>query len=235
METTNKQPEFNSKSFICPHCHVFAEQKWKMAFTADVKISGIMTMHNTTTPTISNLRSDPNIYWTICNCCNKSTFWFNKQMIYPLSNTAAPANSYMPDKVRKIYDEAAIISNLSPKSAAALLRLALQILLKEIGGKGKNIDADIAELLQSNRISHQVQQACDILRVIGNNAVHPGQIDIDDDPETVKSLFSLLNFIVSETIQKEAEINKLFNSLPDNALKGIERRNSKFTEKSDNQ
>lgn len=234
METTNKQPEFNSKSFICPHCHVFAEQEWRIVYTG-IFIRTSYSSQNVTTNNEDIPRIDDNIYFAICHHCKNRTFWYNQQMIYPLSTTAEPANVYMPEEVRKIYDEAAIISELSPRSAAALLRLALQILLQEIGGKGKKIDDDIADLLQSHTISPQVQKACDILRVIGNNAVHPGQIDINDNPETVKSLFSLLNIIVYETVQKKAEIDKLYNGLPDGALQAIERRNSKIIEKSDNQ
>lgn len=237
METTNKQPEFNSKSFICPHCHVFAEQKWKKIYAAEYDL--IEQQDNFTPNILGEAVDQPqifqNIHFAICNHCKNLTIWLNQKIIYPFFIITESANEYMPEKVRKIYEEAAIISEQSPRSAAALLRLALQILLQEIGGKGRKIDEDIAELLQSNRISHQVQKACDVLRVIGNNAVHPGQIDINDNPETVKPLFSLLNFIVYEAIQQKAEVNKLYNDLPNGALQAIERRNSKIIEKSDNQ
>jgi hypothetical protein len=38
-----------------------------------------------------------------------------------------------------------------------------------------------------------VQQSLDIVRVIGNDAVHPGQIDLTDDIETATKLFVLIN------------------------------------------
>jgi len=38
----------------------------------------------------------------------------------------------------------------------------------------------------------------DSLRVIGNNAVHPGEMDLTDDTEAASALFNLLNFVVEE-------------------------------------
>lgn len=83
----------------------------------------------------------------------------------------------------------------SPRAAAALLRLALQKLMKQ---PGKNINADIATLVEDG-LRADVQQAADVLRVIGNEAVHPGQIDADN-PKTVAGLFELLNIIAEDRI-----------------------------------
>ncbi|WP_424033423.1 DUF4145 domain-containing protein [Methylocella sp.] len=49
----------------------------------------------------------------------------------------------------------------------------MQKLCVELGEKGKNIDDDIANLVKKG-LSPELQQALDILRVIGNEAVHHG-------------------------------------------------------------
>jgi len=45
-----------------------------------------------------------------------------------------------------------------------------------------------------------VQQALDIVRVIGNEAVHPGVMDLKDDRETAATLFGLVNAIADQMI-----------------------------------
>lgn len=75
-----------------------------------------------------------------------------------------------------------------------------------------------------NDLRKSIQQALDIVRVIGNNAVHPGQIDLKDDMKTALSLFRLVNMIVEDMIAKPKEVDSLFNGLPDDVKKGIEKR-----------
>ncbi|WP_230199384.1 hypothetical protein [Bacillus ndiopicus] len=62
------------------------------------------------------------------------------------------------------------------------------------------------------------------MRVIGNESVHPGQLDLKDDFETANQLFELINFIVEDRITRPKTIEALFNKLPEGKRKGIEER-----------
>lgn len=73
----------------------------------------------------------------------------------------------------------------------------------------------------------KIQKALDILRVIGNESVHPGQIDMKDNVEVATSLFSLLNTIVSVMITNPKEIDKLYKIIPETKRKRIEERDKK--------
>lgn len=72
----------------------------------------------------------------------------------------------------------------------------------------------------------QIQQALDVLRVIGNNQVHPGTMDIRDDPETAATLFGLVNMIVDVMITQPKHVQALFNKLPASAQQQIQKRDA---------
>lgn len=126
----------------------------------------------------------------------------------------------------KIYKEAVSVFNLSPKSSAALLRLALQMLLHHIGLSG-----DINDMIKqkvSEGIAKKIQKAMDLVRYIGNQAVHPGMIDFDDNQDIALLLFRLINIIATELITVPNEIDSLFeNIIPDKVKGHIAKRDNK--------
>lgn len=92
-----------------------------------------------------------------------------------------------------------------------------------VANYGKINNDDIASLVAKG-LPVQVQQALDYCRVVGNNAVHPGEIQLDDTPELAAQLFSMINFIVEDRISRPREIGELFAKLPLGAIKAIEKR-----------
>ena len=112
----------------------------------------------------------------------------------------------------------------SPRGAAALLRLAIQKMCKELGEAGENLNNDIASLVKKG-LPPKVQQALDTVRVIGNNAVHPGQIDLRDDVEIANQLFGLLNLIAEVMITQPKHVESLYTSVvPESVRKAIKKR-----------
>jgi hypothetical protein len=146
-------------------------------------------------------------------------------MVMPITSGVPMPNEDMPENVKEIYIEAKEVLPHSPKSSAALLRLALQHLCKELGGQGNNINEDIAKFVREG-LSTKIQKALDAIRVIGNNAVHPGTIDLDDNKDIATMLFDLINIIVNEMITQPKQIDELYSTLPQNALDAIERRDN---------
>jgi hypothetical protein len=137
----------------------------------------------------------------------------------------ADPNADLPADVRHDYEEAARVFAISPRSSAALLRLCLQKLCKHLGEEGKNINIDIASLVAKG-LDVRIQQALDIVRVIGNNAVHPGQLDLKDDREIAEKLFGLINLIADRMISQPKHIDAMYNSLPKSALDQIAKRDA---------
>jgi hypothetical protein len=92
-----------------------------------------------------------------------------------------------------------------------------------LGEKGRNMNDDIRALV-SKGLPVTVQRSLDLCRVVGNNAVHPGEIDLNDSPEIAQHLFSMINFIVEDRIARPREIERLYESLPLEAREAIEKR-----------
>lgn len=207
---TYKAPKSGLKAFTCPHCSAFARQ---FTYGRDKTLKERYVLEQ------SEVRT------TVCEHCEKFCIYYFDKLVYPNLGNAPPPNLDMPEDVKKIYEEAASISTNSPRGAAALLRLALQKLCVHLGGTGKNINDDIA-LLVKNGLPVAVQQSLDSVRVIGNNAVHPGQINADN-AEVVGNLFMLLNLITDYMIYLPKKVASTYAGLPEGSKKAIEDRDSK--------
>lgn len=158
-----------------------------------------------------------------CYACNGFCIWVFDDLVYPAYTLEVRAADDMPLDVRNDFEEAVRTINVSPRGAAALSRLSIQKLCVYLGGDGVNLNTDIASLVKKG-LSTQIQQALDIVRVIGNNAVHPGVLDLKDDRETALKLLKLVNVIVESQITQPKAIDVMFGELPEGARKGIEAR-----------
>ena len=134
-------------------------------------------------------------------------------------------NSDMNDDIRLDFLEAAEILDTSPRGSAALLRLCIQKMCKQLGERGRNINDDIGSLVKKG-LDARIQQALDVVRVIGNEAVHPGQIDWRDNNETARKLFDLVNLIADVMITQPRTIEALYQGLPETKRQDIERRDN---------
>lgn len=195
-------------AFTCPHCGVLARQEWH---SCRITLEGGSRY----------IDADP-VATGCCEHCQESTVWYEERLLFPLWGEAPPPSSDLPPDVRRDYEEAASISVMSPRGAAALLRLAVQKLCVHLGEDGKNLNDDIANLVRRG-MGSTVQKALDVVRVVGNNAVHPGQIDVDDS-STVGGLFAIINLIAESMITMPARVESMYAALPAGAVQAIQRR-----------
>ncbi|MFP5223277.1 MAG: DUF4145 domain-containing protein [Acidobacteriota bacterium] len=198
-------PSFGSQQFNCPRCHVYAPQKFhSLSYQYGEAFSGeVLTASR-------------------CGHCRGFSIWLRKSLIDPPHDTIIPPHEDLPESLQADYDEAMSVLRCSPRASAALVRLLLQKLLFCLGEMGRINDA-IGSLVEKG-LPKEVQQAMDVCRLVGNNAVHPGEINIDDTPEMVEATFWLINFIVEEMISRPKRIQELYSRMPEGGLKAIERR-----------
>lgn len=158
-----------------------------------------------------------------CHSCDGYSAWAVGRLIYPDHIVEFIPADDMPNDVRTDFIEASSIFGKSPRGAAALLRLCIQRLMIHLGQDGKNLNNDIHALV-ANGLNPTIQKALDVVRVTGNNAVHPGTMDLNDTPETAGKLFSIVNVIVQSMISTPKQIDSLYEDLPPGAKAAIERR-----------
>jgi hypothetical protein len=164
-----------------------------------------------------------NIHLSKCFSCNRFSLWLGDRLLYPEKESQVRPNADMPNDVLADYVEAQNVAAVSPRSAAALLRLAIQKLLVHLNVKSRDINGGIKELVDRG-LDVRIQRSLDIVRVVGNNAVHPGQMDVSDDRDTVSQLFHLINIICDYGISQPKMVDALYERLPEGAREQIERR-----------
>lgn len=243
-------PKYKSEKFLCPHCNVASQQQWFDVNSA-VKAANSIVNHvfydyrthikdyqqNAIAAFINEVENANTRHMSefvpsgfsvaTCSTCGEVSLWINREIVYPKKSPVAPPNIDMEQEIQDLYIEASAIVTDSPKGATALLRLALQLLLKQLGKSGGNINNDIKELV-ADGLSPKIQQALDLLRVVGNNAVHPGQIDLNDGRDIAIKLFHVLNFIADEMLSKPKELELLYvDVVPDETKQHINERDGK--------
>lgn len=194
----NRLPAFEKEEFHCPHCGVYAHQIWTHIKNEDPY--------------------DIDSSW--CKHCHKHGIWVNEKMILPDTSNAPSPNDDLSDEVKKIYDEAAQVLLNSPRAAAALLRLALEKLCKELESAEKNLYDDIAFLVKKKGLSSEVADAMNGMRKAGNIAVHDaGTINLHEEEGNAPIMFELINFIARELITEPKRRKHFYAKLQNNKSK----------------
>lgn len=119
----------------------------------------------------------------------------------------------MPQDVRRLYEEARAVADQSPRAAAALLRLAADKLTLAVGASGRDLWARL-DWLTRNGLPPKAVQALHGVRKGGREAVHPGEIDLDERPELVSQMFRFMNFAVDHLISKPKELASFDEAVP---------------------
>lgn len=208
-------PARDKDAFTCPHCNTLSLMKFSWhRHDEDNQFVAQRGFYNEYLNELFIAR---------CVNCGKKIIWINDDYIYP-DIVAEEPNADMPESVKQLYNEAGTIYNKSPRAACALLRLAIDRLCNELGETDRDINKNIGILVKKG-LPQAVQQALDVVRVVGNKAVHPGVISFDvDDKGTATMLMHLLNIITERMITEPKEIESLYKGLPETVKESITKR-----------
>ncbi len=207
----HEAPQYHKEAFNCPLCGAYATHQWHDHWSdPEDKGAGQLTTAQ-------------------CLHCRMYSIWHRNRMLYPTSGAAPLPNADLPDEIKADYQEARSITSVSPRGAAALLRLAIEKLCNHLGAKGRNLNDQIGDLVEQG-LDPLIQQSLDSVRVIGNEAVHPGQLDLKDDQETAATLFELVNLIAERMISYPKRVAETYGRLPESKKNAIEKRDKTNTE-----
>jgi len=226
-------PSTTETGFSCPYCGVLTTQYWYETYAKPVETGRrIPSVSFPGEPIFTPLKysksvllENSNLHVSSCFNCKKNAVWVGDQLSYPSTRMGPEPNADMPEELIVDFEEARTIVNHSPRGAAALLRLCIQKLCKHLLAVGRTIDEQIAFLV-GNGLNTTVKKSLDIVRVIGNEAVHPGVIDLKDDHDTAVRLFELVNAISDQMISHPKKVDEMYRKLPPEKREAIDRRDS---------
>src|SRR4051812_38786905 len=101
--------------WTCPFCETLSYQHWRKLF--------------------ANLQGDEHTLLDDCKrcecgACKQVSWWIEGTLVWPRVSSVLPPHDEMPSDVKALYDEARSVAEVSPRSAAALLRSALETLTR---------------------------------------------------------------------------------------------------------
>ncbi|OGB94372.1 MAG: hypothetical protein A3H39_11120 [candidate division NC10 bacterium RIFCSPLOWO2_02_FULL_66_22] len=224
-ERTPFIPDEQSRKKVLSDKDIPAEMKAKMQDWFDQWMSGQVFLEKRSQARYLYHEAH-NVFLSQCYNCHRFAVWVHDRLLSPPARGGPQANPDLPDHIHRDYEEAQSIVHLSPRGAAALLRLCVQKLCVHLGERGKNLDDDIASLVKKG-LNPLVQRSLDVVRVVGNEAVHPGVLDLKDDQDTANTLFTLVNLIVDQMVSHPKTVNAIYEKLPESKKAAIAARDGK--------
>jgi hypothetical protein len=161
-------------------------------------------------------RDVQNVSISYCFNCNEMCLWVSDQLVWPRrAGDPEPKLHASPD-IRRDDEEASQTLDASPRGAAALLRLTIEKLCKELGESGESLKDDIAALVQED-VDARVQKVLEAMRIIESNAVPPGQICVGDNRAKAETLSGLVNLICEKMIMEPRHLQAVYTKLREGA------------------
>ncbi len=194
---------------FCPHC-------------------GVLGLHTRLSPSeyrFSNDEMSPAIdepYVFVCLSCKLFFVTVEDDTVYPQKPYGPAPNRDLPKECIDDFEEARMVFTYSPRASAALLRLVIEKMCALYGSDTKTLNENI-EALKQKGLSPPAIRALHMLRVVGNEAVHPGTLDIGDNKEIALRLFNAVNYIANVMISMPKEIEGMISALPDGVKRRIEK------------
>lgn len=208
-----KAPSANLDAFTCAYCGAYAQQS-----THEVRCINKLNVYRTRV-LFDRISGSSELCLKQCQFCGKDHLFDSEYniLLYPKKSSAPPAQEDMPEEVLALYKEAASIVSDSPSAACLLIRKALEVLLADLT-KETNLNKMITVITEdaTKPWAKPLTPLLTSIRLIGNDAVHPREINRADNEQTALTLFSFLNICVDQLISQPLKTKQFLenNSIP---------------------
>lgn len=205
----SRRKEWNtmkSVSIYCPHCR-------RHTSIAPVSIEVRDAIVGPWYVNAQWKQSNGNVWWIgVCNYCHRPVLARNEGDIIWPHPLPEPTDRNVPESIRADLDEAKQCFSVSAwRAAAVMARRAMQSAAVEKGAKKDRLADQIAELASQGKITVDLKEWADAVRLVGNDAAHPGGNPVSkEDAEEVLKLAEqfLLILYVAPAIAKQLRTRK---------------------------
>jgi Domain of unknown function (DUF4145) len=161
-------------------------------------------------------RDVQNVSISYCFNCNQMCLWVYDQLVWPRREAFPEPQLHAPPNLRRESEEASQTLEATPRGAAALLRIAIAKLCKELGVSGESPNDGITLFVRED-VDARVQKVLDAARIIESNAMRPDQIGLGEDRATAEILSGLVNLICEKMIMEPRHLQEVYAKVREGA------------------
>ena len=149
---------------------------------------------------------------------------YNDKILYPKNSIDLDG---VPNNIKSAFESAVRVESVSSEICLLSLRRTLEMIFKEKQAKGKNLAEMIKDLIAQGILPDALNDACWIIRVLGNEAAHANKSSVTkhDVEEVIGFVETIIDYIYSlptkiyrlkKTIDSRHQRIKESTALPDN-------------------
>jgi hypothetical protein len=230
MSSQDIEPRLGAESFSCPHCNAPANQDWYSLFLKPENADEVLVLTPETVTVRTQSKNEwnditeidqfverlkrnevtyvyqkhsqslkvkmANLHLSSCPSCTGFALWVGERLTFPINLDKTPALA------EEDFEEAAAILNKSPRGATALMRVCIQKLVPLLKQNGKYLDTSMSSLVRKG-LEVDIQQAMEVLQILGNDLVQPTNLNTQEDKEMALRFVDSLKAILERRMLKK--------------------------------
>lgn len=117
----------------------------------------------------------------------------------------------VPDNIKSAFESALKVKNIDSAICALALRRVLEAICKERGASGNNLEAMIRDMIERNVLPKMFDDACWIVRQLGNSAAHADSTHFSrrQVDQTILFMQNIINYLYTLPVKMKGMRSEL--------------------------